>query len=158
MNKTIQGNLLSLAASGKFDVIVHGCNCFCMMGSGVAGQIRDRYPQAYLADLETVKGDRSKLGNFTYARVFDTKNEYHRHSFLIVNAYTQYNYGRKPGVVYTDIEAVKSVFEKIKAHFGNLKIGYPKIGAGLGQGKWEEIQPIINKALEGCDHTLVIYP
>ena len=32
MMKTIEGNLISLAKAGQFDVIVQGCNCFCTMG------------------------------------------------------------------------------------------------------------------------------
>ena len=31
-----KGNIVSYALSDKFDVIIHGCNCFCKMGSGVA--------------------------------------------------------------------------------------------------------------------------
>ncbi len=32
--KTIQGNLIHFAQSSEFDLIVHGCNCFCTMGAG----------------------------------------------------------------------------------------------------------------------------
>lgn len=34
--KTMLGDLLSLAIDGRFDVIVHGCNCQCTMGAGIA--------------------------------------------------------------------------------------------------------------------------
>ena len=34
--KEIEGNLISLALAGNFDVIAHGCNCFCTMQSGIA--------------------------------------------------------------------------------------------------------------------------
>jgi len=29
--KEITGNLITLAKEGHFDMIVHGCNCFCTM-------------------------------------------------------------------------------------------------------------------------------
>ena len=32
--KTNQGNLIHLAQTRDFDLIVHGCNCFCTMGAG----------------------------------------------------------------------------------------------------------------------------
>lgn len=32
----IKGDLIELAKQGKFDVIAHGCNCFCTMGAGIA--------------------------------------------------------------------------------------------------------------------------
>jgi O-acetyl-ADP-ribose deacetylase (regulator of RNase III) len=32
----IPGDLLRLALDGRFDVIVHGCDCQCQMGKGIA--------------------------------------------------------------------------------------------------------------------------
>jgi len=55
--KTIKGDLIALALSGKFDVIVHGSNCFCTMGAGIAKTIKETFPAAYRADLATKKGD-----------------------------------------------------------------------------------------------------
>ncbi len=36
--KEITGNLITLGLAGDFEVIIHGCNCFNTMGSGVAAQ------------------------------------------------------------------------------------------------------------------------
>lgn len=58
-----KGNLLDMAESGDFDVIIHGCNCFCRMKSGIAGQIAQRYPIVVDKDNETRVGDMSKLGS-----------------------------------------------------------------------------------------------
>jgi len=84
--KLIKGDLLQLADEGNFDAIAHGCNCYCVMGIGLAKQIKKKYPEAYAADLKTTPGDRSKLGNYTYA-------SYNDNSFTVFNAYTQYRYG-----------------------------------------------------------------
>jgi O-acetyl-ADP-ribose deacetylase (regulator of RNase III) len=35
----IEGDLIKLATQGTFDVITHGCNCFCTMGAGIAPQM-----------------------------------------------------------------------------------------------------------------------
>ena len=40
--KIIKGDLIKLALQGEFDVIVHGCNCFCTMGAGIAKSIKPR--------------------------------------------------------------------------------------------------------------------
>lgn len=32
----VKGDLIKLALKGEFDVITHGCNCFCTMGAGIA--------------------------------------------------------------------------------------------------------------------------
>lgn len=39
--KVLHGDLISLALAGHFEAIVHGCNCFCTMGAGIAKAIRD---------------------------------------------------------------------------------------------------------------------
>ena len=46
------GDLIDLAADGEFDVIVHGCNCECIMGGGIAKQIKMSFPPAYKADCD----------------------------------------------------------------------------------------------------------
>jgi O-acetyl-ADP-ribose deacetylase (regulator of RNase III) len=127
------------------DVIIHGCNCFNTMGSGIAKQIRETYPEAYEVDCDTEKGGMDKLGEFTYVIVknkfFTDKDVY------IINAYTQYNYGRKPGHVYVNYKAIDNVMHKINMSFENkpqFKIGMPKIGSGLAQGDWNTIKNIIN--------------
>jgi hypothetical protein len=38
--KNLTGDLLKLAIEGRFDVIVHGANCQCVMGAGIAKAIR----------------------------------------------------------------------------------------------------------------------
>ena len=61
---TIHGNLLTLPEAGRFDVVVHGCNCRHTMGAGIAKQIRERWPEAWHAD-QRVKDP--KLGGISIA-------------------------------------------------------------------------------------------
>lgn len=149
--KVVHGDLLELAREGDFDVIVHGCNCLCAMGAGIAKQIRDQCPGAYDADKATKKGDRDKLGTYSCA-VVDGDHK----SYTVVNAYTQYHWKGERKVL-ADYDAIQSVFAQIKADFAGQKIGYPKIGAGLAGGDWDRISSIINTELKGEDHTLVLY-
>ena len=69
--RIVNGDLINLALQGKFDVIIHGCNCFCSMGAGIAHSIQAQFPEAYAADLMTTKGDRNKLGYFSSATVWE---------------------------------------------------------------------------------------
>ena len=144
----VEGDLLKLATQGKFDVIIHGCNCYCAMGAGIALSIKKQFPDAYKADLKTDKGSREKLGSYTSARVNAGKN-----SFTIVNAYTQHHW-RGKGVL-ADYNAIKSVMALVKKDFGGSRIGYPLIGAGLAGGDWKIISAIISEELDGENHTLV---
>jgi len=148
----IQGDLLALALQGRFDVIVHGCNCQCAMGKGIALSIKQQFPEAYEADLKTTKGDRGKLGTITTAEIVRPQAA----RFTIVNAYTQIDY-RPSTQINADYDAIRAAFLEVKRRFSGKRIGYPKIGAGLARGDWSIIAPIIDTELAGEDHTLVEY-
>ena len=60
--KIVAGDLLQLALDDHFDVIIHGCNCFCTMGAGIAASIRLEFPEALSADADTKKGIRINSG------------------------------------------------------------------------------------------------
>lgn len=148
--RTITGDLLRLALNGEFDVIIHGCNCQCVMGKGIALSIREQFPEAYDADRATVKGDRAKLGTISTAWV-----ERDGQRFVIVNAYTQFHWRGPEG--RADYDAIRGSMRAVKAAFSGMRIGYPKIGAGLAGGDWRRISVIIDKELEGEDHCYVEY-
>lgn len=146
MIREAHGDLIQLALAGQFDVIVHGCNCFCTMGAGIAKQIKATFPAAYDADCQTSKGARAKLGTYSSATV---------EGITIVNAYTQYHWrgsGQK-----SDYGAIRSCLAKVAADFPNARIGLPKIGAGLAGGDWETILRIIREELGETDTTVVHY-
>lgn len=145
----VKGNLLELVVQGKFDVIVHGCNCMCAMGAGIAKLIKEKFPEAYEADLETVRGDKAKLGSCSYATVSVGSNR-----FDIVNAYTQYDW--KGDGVLVNYDALRSCMKWIKEHYRGKRIGIPKIGAGLAGGDWKTINKIIVEELFDEDLILVI--
>jgi len=142
--KIIYGDLIKMALEEHFDVIIHGCNSFCNMGAGIARTIRYTFPKAYDADCATKRGDKEKLGTIT------TAIDGH---LTIVNGYTQHTYG---GGLQVDYDALRQVFKIVKERFGDKRIGYPLIGAGLAGGDWKIISLIIEEELQGCDHTLVI--
>jgi O-acetyl-ADP-ribose deacetylase (regulator of RNase III) len=149
--KTITGDLIELALDGEFDVIVHGCNCQCVMAAGIAKQIAAWFPEAEDEDIRSDGPDRSlKLGLISYVEVKRGLVQ-----FTVVNAYTQLKYGRG---VQIDYGAIRSAMGLVKHHFSGARIGYPKIGAGLGGGNWEKIARIIDEELDGEDHTLVVLP
>jgi O-acetyl-ADP-ribose deacetylase (regulator of RNase III) len=121
--KYISGDLIQLAKEGKFDVIVHGCNCFNTMGSGIAKQIKENYPVAWEVDQSTEKGGRHKLGKFTMA-MYDP---------IVINAYIQYDYGRD-GKDRFEYEAFEMILDKLWLRYPNARFGFPYIGCGLAGG------------------------
>lgn len=147
INRIVKGDLLEIAETGEFDAIVHGCNCFCNMGAGIARQIKKKYPGAYEADCMTDKGDKKKLGNYSVSKNPD--------SVFVINAYTQFDYlGRG---VKADYNAIRRVFTEINQNFYGICLGIPKIGAGLAKGDWNLIKSIINESTPDLNITVVEY-
>lgn len=150
----IKGNLLD--PKWEFNVIVHGANCFHTMSSGIAYQIAKKYPEALEADKLTKHGDREKLGSISVAATGKDSSD----SPLVVNAYTQFTFGREEGMTYVSYEAIKSSMEEIYNLFGKgseYKIGMPKIGSGLGGGDWAKIEKIINDVFSDKEVFIVEY-
>lgn len=148
--KIVKGDLIQLAMEGRFDVIVHGCNCMHTMGSGIARQVKSQIPEAFEADLATRRRDRSKLGAFSSVLVARGSI-----AFTVVNAYTQYDW-RGMGIK-VDYDALERAFRAIGREWRGSRIAYPMIGAGLAGGDWNKISAIIDEALIGQDHTLVVW-
>jgi O-acetyl-ADP-ribose deacetylase (regulator of RNase III) len=126
----VTGNLIDMAEQGQFDVIVHGCNCLNTMGSGIALEIRTRYPKAYEADTlatQQWKTPVAKLGNFSTYSTIGTGNP-----FVIVNAYTQLNYAPR-GIDHFEYESFSLILRKLEA-LGPVRFGFPYIGMGLAGG------------------------
>lgn len=132
------------------NVIIQQCNCFCTMGSGIAYEIRKRYPEAYEADCKTIKGDKNKLGKFSWVKAKDGK--------IIINMYSQYDYGRD--YRRTNYEYFANGLERVTLFMidNNLKsISIPyKIGCNLGGGSWEIIEVMINVAFRDCPFDVFI--
>ena len=135
--KIIKGSLLQ----SDVPVIVHQCNCFHKFGSGIALQLKNKYPECYERDLQTKFGDKYKLGTFNYVKTKDNK--------LIFNLYSQYRYGRQKRV-YTDYQALEQGITQILYYCcqNNInRIGIPYlIGCGSANGNIEIVMQILQKA------------
>jgi O-acetyl-ADP-ribose deacetylase (regulator of RNase III) len=132
--KTIKGDLLVLAKEGKFDIILHGCNCHNVMGAGIAKQIKEEFPDAWLADQQTLKGDKNKLGHYSIGM---------GGRLVIINAYTQYDTASRAGEDMFDYRACHEVLTKISERFGKWRIGLPMIGMGLAGGDSSRIMSML---------------
>lgn len=147
MIKYVDGDLLRDA--DQFDVIGHCCNCFCTMGSGIAPQIKDKFPEAFEVDCKTTKGDITKLGTISF-----TENT----SPIVVNLYGQYDYtGRRRNEMDLDYQALKSALQLMKDKYTGKRFGLPKLGAGLAGGDWTVIERIIQEVFAGEYVTIVNY-
>lgn len=165
--KIIKGDLIRLAKKGKFDVIAHGCNCFCTQKSGIAKQmVKEFDTDSYNLELNG-KGDCNKLGQIDYKKIYEEKEYFGGKwvyypdekefmtgkSLIIVNCYTQYKYGTDKN--YLDYEALTLCMRKINHIFKGKKIGLPWIGCGLAGGDKNKVLDIFVKELMDVDLTIV---
>jgi O-acetyl-ADP-ribose deacetylase (regulator of RNase III) len=144
----INDDILSNLNMNQKTVVLQGCNCFHIMGAGLAKYLRDRYPSVYTADVtQTKKGDKDKLGTFSTAVI--TEN------FNILNCYTQYYYGRERKL-YANYKAIELCFKEVVKRYDTAwEIRMPRIGCGLAGGDWDIVEPIVQTIFE--KHNVKIY-
>ena len=175
MYKEVEGNLITMALNGDFDVIGHGVNCQCIQGAGLAPQMVKAF-KTNLFELEKYeyKGDINKLGQIDYEVRMISSEGISRtvqeglkfanmtdEPLVVVNAYTQFNYGRNHSdgdSVPVDYEAITLCMRKMNKVFEGKYIGLPGlIGCGLAGGDEEIVKNIIKKELKDCNVTIVNY-
>ena len=122
-------------------IICHQVNCQGVMGSGLAKQIRAKYPQVYAPYRAACKAGNA-LGTVLFVPVSDNN--------IIANIFGQDKYGRDKR--YTDYAALQTAFHRVAevARERNLPIAIPyRIGCGLGGGDWTTVYKIIMTELDG---------
>jgi O-acetyl-ADP-ribose deacetylase (regulator of RNase III) len=138
MIEEIQADIFKVFSKSKTTTaLVHGCNCFCTMNSGIAKEIRDKFPTAYSADCSTTAGDKNKLGTASFGIVDDNK--------LIFNTYLQFRYGH--GKRYADYEAVYAGLTKVReaceaSGIKTVLIPY-KMASDRAGGDWRIVETMI---------------
>ena len=157
--KEVRGNLIELFKEGRFDFMIHGCNCFSSMNAGIAKQIKEEFPEAFRVDYKyEVDAPIDKLGIFSEVSFYGYGT--------IINAYTQYN----PGANF-EYSALESCLYYLKLRCQerryrkehNLKwrqepkLGLPLIGCGIGGGDFKVVKKILEKFSSDFDITVVHY-
>lgn len=138
MIKTVHGDVLAVERG----IILHGCNAQGVMGSGIARQVKEKFPVAYTKYKMTEQEEGLELGTINIASIVP-KQKY------IINCITQNLYGEYQRQV--DYEAVAECMEELADRLRvtefNLPICFPQIGAGLGGGNWKIISTIIDEII-----------
>lgn len=156
MIKIIDGDLFNTDA--KF--IAHQVNCMGKMMSGVALQVKERYPHVYIEYKRIVESTK-KDDLFGKVQIVPVRPEYIGYDCgdidipnteqWICNIFAQSNYGYD-GKQYTSINALEQCFKQLyiltfeKNSNYNAKIAMPyKIGCCRGGADWNEVYAMIDK-------------
>lgn len=158
MIKIIDGDLFKTDA--KF--IAHQVNCMGKMGSGVALQVKQKYPHVYeeyhkvassemLGKIQILPCNPKYIGYDCGSIAIPNTEQW------ICNLFAQDNYGYD-GKQYTSEEALRSCFEKLnwltfeKNNNFRAKIAMPyKIGCCRGGADWERVYTMIEEIFHDTD-------
>ena len=156
--KIINGNLFQSDAR----IIAHQVNCQKKMGSGVALQIKKKYPNVYNEYIKVCSEE--MIGKIQVVPINSRWNGYDTGSIIIpqseqfiCNMFAQNNYGYD-GKQYTNINALRKCMQSLRiltflknGHYGN-KIAMPyKIGCCRGGANWDEVYKMIEEIFSNCD-------
>ena len=143
----------------KARYICHQVNCQGVMGSGVARQIKEKFPAAFThyklwCDKDANVRKRLSLSQSRFLGraqvVYGFLADGNASRTAICNLYAQDRYG-SDGKRYTDYQAFARCLTELKDHIPTSEsIAMPyNIGCGLGGGDWEIVLGIIERVLSG---------
>lgn len=153
MIEIITGDLFTTDAQ----MICHQTNCLGVMGSGVAFQVKEKYPMVYEYYKQrcNLNLPEDLMGYSQIIKVEDNK--------WIVNMFAQRNFGYNKR--HTNYESFYNCLEKIDAFIeafspnkdNNFSIAFPyNIGCDRGGASWNIIYEMINVVL-GSKYNVKIY-
>lgn len=148
-----RGDLLEYFRNGEVQCILHVTNCQGVMGSGIAFQIKNQFPEAYDAykHQEDVD-DGLKLGTVSMAMVGTDQ--------CIFNMNAQHLYGF--GTRHLNYEEFYKCLEKVKELLNFCKfdgtIGIPaKMGSDRAGGDFRVVLSMVGVVFEDYDVLVVEY-
>lgn len=152
MIKKVVGDIFDCDA----DVILHQVNCQGVMGSGVAKQVKEKFPEVFNAYI-TLCNSYRRNDNRCVLLGYSQCVQIHNCDRYIVNLFAQENYGYD-GNCYTDYEALKECLRSVNSQFVGKKIAIPYLMAcHRGGGDWSVVSKMIEETLTDCDVTLYEY-
>ena len=164
MLKHFKGDIFKSDATA----ILHQVNCQGVMGSGVAKQVREKYPHVYRyykawcddkhmnPKIDFHKSPLLGRIQVVYTEEFRA-GEKPATVQAIVNLFAQDKYGRG-GKCYTDYEALKSCLQQVNKLFRGMTVAIPYLmSCSRGGGDWNIVSRIIEETLTDCDVTLYEY-
>ena len=142
------GNLLDAQTT----VIGHQVNCQGVMGSGVAKQIKEKWPGVFSHYQTRCRDLISPLGEAQLVKINDSQ--------YIANVFGQFNYGTS-GERYTSYDALDIAFHRLKYkmvenNLTSIAIPY-KMSSDRGGADWDVVLALLKSAFDGTDIIIEIW-
>ena len=134
------------------DIICHQVNCQGVMGSGIAKQVRERYPWVYAHYKQLCKNFRNRKEDLLGM----VQGVYIDEETKILNLYAQLNYGYD-GKCYTNYDALKKTLMYISSRYPRNIIAIPYLmGCHRGGGDWNIVYKMIEEVFADSDCEVLI--
>ena len=154
MIKHIKCNMFDSGA----DIFCHQVNCQGEMNTGVAAEVRKRYPWVF-AEYKRICDNAKHLPHKAKSLLGATQFLFINETQQVANLYAQEFFGYD-GKCYTDYKALKKCLSYIKKNFNGKTIAIPyKMGCHRGGGDWDIVYKLICDAFENskCDVLICEY-
>ena len=144
-----EGNLLD----AQTDVIAHQVNCKGVMGSGVAKQIKEKWPNVFKQyDYHVRMLDHNVLGDCQLVQIKENK--------FVANLFGQRYYGRE-NLRYTSYDGIYDALVKLQVYMNtrdckSIAIPY-KMSSDRGGADWNVILAMIESVFKNTDITIEIW-
>lgn len=140
--KIVNGNILD----ATYGIIGHQVNCQLVMGSGIAKQIRDKYPNVFneYSSVMSKVPIASRLGKCQITTAIPNK-------LFIANLFGQFHYAPRD-IKHTDYTALGIALRNLQrwknTFVPDFTVYLPfGIGCGLGGGDWAIVRGLIEDAI-----------
>lgn len=143
---TLEHRVGDLFEQRDVDALGHGVNCVGKMGSGIAPLFKSRFPDMHAAYVRACNSGALQVGGvFPWALP---------NGRFIYNLASQHRTGRD-----ARLDAVRSSLVQAFAHAAQnnvASIAIPRIGAGIGGLRWDDVLAELHAVADDSPVTLVV--
>jgi O-acetyl-ADP-ribose deacetylase (regulator of RNase III) len=126
--------------------IVNPVNCVGVMGKGLALAVKSRYPEVFDKYVIACESGRLKIGNLQLVKATDR---------WILNFPTKKHWRGASKLDF--IEAGLKKFVKTYRRRQIVSVAFPPLGCGHGGLKWDQVDPLMRRYLEGLDKIEIFF-
>lgn len=150
--ETVNGDITTVPNVGV-QLIINGCNLQGLMGFGVSGALKRKWPIVWWRYRNWIRSSEVSLGDIQVVKV--------ESNVWVINAVTQDRYrGNLPKrersrKILADYNAIAVAFDTLSSLLATrfkeqtVILNTPSIGCGLANGDWDTVEEIITHNVKG---------
>lgn len=126
---------------------VNAVNCCGVMGNGIAGEFRHRYPLMF-KDYVRVCHRRELIPGMIW--------QYHSDDGEIWNAATKDHWKEKSEYEWIEL-CLDEIAQLLRFYATSKRIALPALGCGFGGLEWEKVSDLVENKLGGSKHQVMLF-